>query len=181
MGSNCHWTWVHSAPRSSCWKRACFCALTLKVSTHSVQISRHCDCFKRVFRRLCRVSDPTFRSLSCGFHMQDTLSSGLLGSNSCSHRQVSFASSPRRLVRTFTSALHGSSVRNFVWMPMPSQIDCRHGSRLSFRVPVLSRDASSPSLLRFQLSERIITFRQNSSSLTAVLWTKQKESCFSTA
>ena len=55
--------------------------------------------------------------------------------------QVSFASFPRRLARTCTSALHVSSVPNLVWMPMPSRIGCRHGSRVSLRIPVLSRYA----------------------------------------
>ena len=37
---------------------------------------------------------------------------------------------------------------------MPSQIDCRHGSRESLRIPGLSSDVSSPSLQKFQLSEQ---------------------------
>ena len=53
-------------------------------------------------------------------------------------------------------------------MPMPSQIDCRHGSRESLHVPVLSRDDSSPSLRQFQFSGRKSLLRQNSSSLTGV-------------
>ena len=61
---------------------------------------------------------------------------------------------------------------------MPSQIDCRHGSRESLHVPVLSRDISSPSLLQFQLSRRAILLRQNSSSVTAVFLTMQTESRF---
>ena len=67
------------------------------------------------------------------------------------------------------------------WMPMPSPIDCRHGSQESLHVPVLSRDVSSPSLQQFQLSKRIIMNRQNSSSLTVVFLTMEKESCFPTA
>ena len=53
------------------------------------------------------------------------LSSGLHCSNSCSHRQVSSASSPRRLARTCAIALHVSSVPKLVSMSMPSMVGCR--------------------------------------------------------
>ena len=50
-------------------------------------------------------------------------------------RRSPFASSPRHLARTCTSALRVSSL-TLVWMPVPSQIDCRHGSRESSRAHV---------------------------------------------
>ena len=132
------------------------------------------------------VVSAEFQTQHCAaFHVRfkcmTLLSSGLPSSNSCSNKQVSFASSPRRLARKCTSALHVSSVPNLVWMPTPSQIFSRHGSRVTLRIPVLSRDVSTPSLRKFQLSERIVVLRQNSSSLTAVFLTKQRESCFPTA
>ena len=154
----------------------------MRVSAHSPLRSGHILCRSHVtvtvssefFRRLCSVSDPALRSLSCVLQVCDTLSSGLLCSNSRLQRQMPSTSSPRRLARTCTSALHVSSVPNLVWMPMPSQIDCRQGSRVSPRIQVLSRDVSSPFFRKFQLSERIILLRQNSSSLTDVFLTKQK-------
>ena len=87
---------------------------------------------------------------------------------------MSSASSPRHFARTCTSTLHVSFDLTLVWMPMPSQIYCRHGSPGSLHVPVLSRDVSSPSLRQFQLSGRTILRRQNSSSLTVVFLTMQK-------
>ena len=62
------------------------------------------------------------RSLSCALQVYGTVSSGLLRSNSCLRRQVSLTSSPRRLARTCTLALHVSPVPNLVWMP--PQIGC---------------------------------------------------------
>ena len=59
-------------------------------------------------------------------------------------------------------------------------VGCRHGSRESLGIAVVSRDVSSPSLQKFQLSGRIILLRQNSSSLTVVFLTKQRESRFPT-
>ena len=149
-------------------KVSIFWAPLLEVRTRSVQISRHCNCFKRV----SAVSpDSALRSLSRALQMYDTLSSGLLCSNSCLHRQAT---------NVLQHYMFHPSQTTFGW-PMPSQIDCEHGSRVPLRIPVLSRDVSSPSLRKFQLSERKFLLRQNSSSLTAVFLTKQKESCFPTA
>ena len=58
---------------------------------------------------------------------------------------------------------------------------CRHGSRESLRVPVLSRDVSSPSLRQFQLSGHAVLLRRNSGSLTVVLVTMQRGLRFTTA
>ena len=66
-------------------------------------------------------------------------------------------------------------------MPMPWQICCRHGSREPLRVPVLSRDVSSPSLRHFQLSGHPFLLGRNSSSLTVVFVTMQKGLRFTTA
>ena len=125
------------------------------------------------------VFSAEFQTLHCAaFHVRfkRMILRGLPCSNSCLQRQVSSASFPRRLARTCTSALHVSSVPNLACMPTPSQIGCRHGSRESLHVPGFSRDVSSPSFQKFQLSGRIILVRQNSSLLTAVFSTKQKQS-----
>ena len=103
-----------------------------------------------------------FSVVSADFQTQDSFHVrfkvyGLLCSNSCLHRQVSFASSPRRLARTCSPALHVSYVPNLVWMPMPSQI-CRHGSRMSLRIPILSKDVSEIPVFWYLNKERLRTW-----------------------
>ena len=56
-------------------------------------------------------------------------------------------------------------------------VDMVHESH--FVSQFVARDVSSPSLQKFQLSERKILLRQHSSSLTVVFLTKQRESRFS--
>ena len=56
--------------------------------------------------------------------------------------------------------VHASSVTTFVQVPVLAQVDCRHGSRVSLRIPILSRGVSSPSLRQSQLSGHTVLLRR---------------------
>ena len=142
---NCHQTWIHSSRWSDSahlpWRQDTCCPDLTSFWLFQASFPSSLLSFRPSIAQ---------QSFSCALLMYDTLSSDLLCSGSCLRRQVSFASIPRRFARTCTSAIHISSVENLVWMPVLSQIACRHGARVS----ILAWDISSSSLRKFQLSER---------------------------
>ena len=89
----------------------------------------------------------TFSVVSAEFQTQCCASSHVRFKSVALCQQVCFVRLRIDTCKSRFDILHGHGLQHtLVWMPIPSQIDCRHGSRESLRIPVLSRGVSSPSL-----------------------------------
>ena len=117
----------------------------------------------------------TFSVVSAEFQTQCCASSHVRFKSVALCHQVCFVRLRIDTCKSRFDILHDHGLQHtLVWMPIPSQIDCRHGSRESLRIPVLSRGVSSPSLRQSQLSRRTVLLRRNSSLLTVVFATMQR-------
>ena len=114
----------------------------------------------------------TFSVVSAEFQTQCCASSHVRFKSVALCHQVCFVRLRIDTRKSRFDILHDHGLQHtLVWMPIPSQIDRRHGS---LRIPVLSRGVSSPSLRQCQVSGRTVLLRRNSSLLTVVFATMQR-------